>query len=61
MHEWERIAVCPYIDTYQPDSKHAGVAYTDRMRVPGGWIYRTYRFNFNQASESSVFVPVSEE
>jgi hypothetical protein len=56
LHEWERVAEGQ--GAAGSGEKTAGCAFfTDRMTTPTGWIYRTYRFYFNQASESSVFVP----
>ncbi len=50
---WERVtqAKNPY------NASPADVFYTDRLAVPGGWIYRTYCWYYHRGTESSVFVP----
>jgi hypothetical protein len=47
-HEWERVAA-------------EGYNTTDRLRVPGGWLYRTVEMSFSGAeveAMNTVFVPV---
>jgi hypothetical protein len=50
LHTWETV-----FDN--SDQQQVPTVKTQRMRVPGGWIYRTVRVGAAAVTESSVFVP----
>jgi len=39
------------------DKVHYVDKYTDKIRVPNGWLYRTICGNYNRLSVHTVFIP----